>query len=244
MTDVPKRIGDLPPDPAPTAASIFESERGGVSYRLTVGQLQALIGAALALTGLPTAPTPATPITNQSTAVANMAAVQSVLASLGFDNFTTAQAGVNPDLLLATGVYAVTSANPSTYPAGFSGGGALIVGRRNITPYRAIEMLIGEAAGRVWTRNNVSGAAWGAWVEVTRGGVDATITSMTALTSITSAVAFSLPNRVAQFTLTTLPSAATYNGYEIDVTNATGGPKRCRSNGTVWQILNTTTTVS
>jgi len=53
-----------------------------------------------------------------------------------------------------------------------------------------------------------------------------------------------LPVRVGQYTLTTLPSAATYSGYEIDVTNATGGSKRCRSNGTVWQILNTTTTVS
>lgn len=50
--------------------------------------------------------------------------------------------------------------------------------------------------------------------------------------------------RPGQFTLTTLPSASAFNGYEIDVTNASGGPKRCRSNGTVWQILNTQTTVS
>jgi hypothetical protein len=55
---------------------------------------------------------------------------------------------------------------------------------------------------------------------------------------------FSGPVLIGQYTLTTLPSAATYTGYEIDVTNATGGSKRCRSNGTVWQILNTTTTVS
>lgn len=55
------------------------------------------------------------------------------------------------------------------------------------------------------------------------------------------------PVRVGQYTLTTLPSAAAYNGYEIDVTNATvapAGPKRCRSNGTNWIILNTTTIVS
>ena len=52
------------------------------------------------------------------------------------------------------------------------------------------------------------------------------------------------PVRVGQYTLTTLPSASAFNGYEIDVTNATGGSKRCRSNGSVWQILNTTTTVS
>lgn len=55
---------------------------------------------------------------------------------------------------------------------------------------------------------------------------------------------FSGPVKPGQFTLSTLPSAAAFNGYEIDVTDATGGSKRCRSNGTVWQILNTTTTVS
>jgi len=53
-----------------------------------------------------------------------------------------------------------------------------------------------------------------------------------------------MPGRPAQYTLTTLPSATAYSGYEIDVTNATGGPKRCRSNGTNWLILNTTTPVS
>lgn len=56
--------------------------------------------------------------------------------------------------------------------------------------------------------------------------------------------AFSGPVQPGQFTLATLPSAAGFTGYEIDVTDATGGPKRCRSNGSVWQILNTTTTVS
>lgn len=52
------------------------------------------------------------------------------------------------------------------------------------------------------------------------------------------------PLKLGQYTLTTLPSAATYNGYLIDVSNATGGPKTCRSNGSVWQILNTTNTVN
>lgn len=55
---------------------------------------------------------------------------------------------------------------------------------------------------------------------------------------------FTGPLRMGQYTLATLPNASTFNGYEIDVTDATGGSKRCRSNGTVWQILNTTTTVS
>lgn len=55
------------------------------------------------------------------------------------------------------------------------------------------------------------------------------------------------PVKVGQYTLATLPSAAAFNGYEIDVTNATAspaGPKRCRSNGTNWLILNTNTPVS
>lgn len=55
---------------------------------------------------------------------------------------------------------------------------------------------------------------------------------------------FSGPVRIGKYTLATLPSAATFNGFLIDVTDATGGPKTCRSNGTLWQILNTTTTVS
>lgn len=237
-----KTIGALTADPAPDATALFETERAGAGYRLSVAQVKALVGASLALTGSSTASTPATPTANNTTAVANMAALQAVLAAFGFDNFTTAQPGINPDGVPATGIYAIVSTNAGTYPAGFSGGGTLIVGRRNITPYRAIEILIGEATGRTWVRTNTG--SWGAWVELTRGGSDSTISTMTALTSITSAVALALPSRVAQYTLTTLPSAATYSGYEIDVTNATGGPKRCRSNGSVWQILNTTTTVS
>ena len=62
------------------------------------------------------------------------------------------------------------------------------------------------------------------------------------VTGLASAV--SVPFRLAQFTLGTLPSAAAYPGYCIDVTDATGGPKACRSDGTNWKILNTTTTVS
>jgi hypothetical protein len=55
------------------------------------------------------------------------------------------------------------------------------------------------------------------------------------------------PFRPGQYTLSTLPSAAAYSGFEIDVTNATvapAGPKRCRSNGANWLILNTNTPVS
>ncbi len=52
------------------------------------------------------------------------------------------------------------------------------------------------------------------------------------------------PLRPGQYTLASLPSASAFTGYEIDVTDAAGGAKRCRSDGTNWKILNTTTTVS
>lgn len=47
-----------------------------------------------------------------------------------------------------------------------------------------------------------------------------------------------------QVTLATLPTAAAFNGYLITVTNATGGAKVCRSDGTNWLVLNTNTVVS
>lgn len=56
--------------------------------------------------------------------------------------------------------------------------------------------------------------------------------------------AVSGPLRPGQYTLASMPSASAFTGYEIDVTDATGGAKRCRSDGTNWKILNTTTTVS
>lgn len=51
------------------------------------------------------------------------------------------------------------------------------------------------------------------------------------------------PLQIGQYTLATLPVAATYNGFLIDVTDATGGPKTCRSDGANWNILNTATPV-
>ena len=69
------------------------------------------------------------------------------------------------------------------------------------------------------------------------------ITRSTGETKMTRA-AVSGPFKVGQYTLATLPAASAYEGYDIDVTDAAGGPKRCRSNRTNWLILNTTTPVS
>lgn len=75
-----KRISQLDPDVSPDAGSIFESERAGLSYRVTVAQLQALIGASLALSGAPTAPTPAPG--DNDTSIATTAFVELVRSTL------------------------------------------------------------------------------------------------------------------------------------------------------------------
>lgn len=55
---------------------------------------------------------------------------------------------------------------------------------------------------------------------------------------------FSGPLNVGSYTVSTLPSASAFPNALVLVTNASGGPKWCMSNGSVWQIINTTTTVS
>jgi len=64
------------------------------------------------------------------------------------------------------------------------------------------------------------------------------------LVTVNGEAVLSGPVSLGSYTLTTLPSASTYSGYYITVTNATGGAKLCYSNGTNWLIANTTTIVS
>lgn len=83
-------------------------------------------------------------------------------------------------------------------------------------------------------RYNDSGAYLGKPLQISRATGQTTLESL----SVTG------PLRTGQYTLASLPSASAWTGYEIDVTDAAGGAKRCRSDGTNWKILNTTTTVS
>ncbi|MGE6320529.1 hypothetical protein ACQKEF_09655 [Pseudomonas oryzihabitans] len=83
-------------------------------------------------------------------------------------------------------------------------------------------------------RMNDSGAYLGTPLQISR---------QTGLTTLES-LSITGPVRPGQYTLASLPSASAFTGYEIDVTDAAGGAKRCRSDGTNWKILNTTTTVS
>lgn len=52
------------------------------------------------------------------------------------------------------------------------------------------------------------------------------------------------PMRLGQYTLDTLPDPALFPSCIIDVTDADGGSKTCKSNAVAWKILNTDITVS
>ena len=95
-----------------------------------------------------------------------------------------------------------------------------------------------DGVGKITLKND------GTWQPATDGGAPVGTTALK-FSQVNAIVGrYTGAVQCGQFTLATLPNAVTFSGYEIDVTDATGGSKRCRSNGTVWQILNTTTTVS
>lgn len=171
--------------------------------------------------------------TDVSQAVASSAAVRAIMAQFGLGAADLQQLVNADDMTLKPGWYITTAATTGTLPTTYgivrsdslAGGGS--------TNTWALYTFY-ATNGSIYNRFSINLAAWSPWrPQVFSTGAD-----------FTGPVTVAAPVRVGQYTLTTLPSAATYNGYEIDVTNATGGSKRCRSNGTVWQILNTTTTVS
>lgn len=98
--------------------------------------------------------------------------------------------------------------------------------------------------GDLWVAGGTAVGFQASWNKKARAGANSDITSLSGLTSITSSVVMSLPTKLATFTVATLPSASLYSGCTIMVSNAAGGAKQCTSNSTVWQITNTTTTVS
>lgn len=84
----------------------------------------------------------------------------------------------------------------------------------------------------------------GAWQPVVDGGPQIGTTALKFSQVNAIAGRFTGPVQHGQYTMATLPNVATYSGYLIDVTDAAGGPKTCRSDGSAWKILNTTTTVT
>lgn len=59
-----------------------------------------------------------------------------------------------------------------------------------------------------------------------------------------SGVATNLPFSLAKYSMSTAAAASAFNGCLIEITDAAGGPKVCRSNGSAWLILNTQTPVT
>jgi hypothetical protein len=110
-----------------------------------------------------------------------------------------------------------------------------------------LQLLMGFSPGKINMQAIEQGVGYRPLVINSAGGnllLGTATDNNTAKLQVEGPVSSTGPLKVGEYTLGTLPSAATYNGYLIMVTDATGGPKMCRSNGTVWQILNTTTTVS
>ncbi|QNR53876.1 putative tail fiber protein [Pseudomonas phage phiK7A1] len=68
------------------------------------------------------------------------------------------------DVTLPSGTYSVSGAGAGTYPAGF-GSGTVTVSSRNVSPYRATQLLVSDVNGRIHTRYN--SGTWSAWVRAT-----------------------------------------------------------------------------
>lgn len=62
--------------------------------------------------------------------------------------------------------------------------------------------------------------------------------------SVTGSFSCTLPASIGTYTLSTLPSASSYSGYLIQVSNASRGWALCRSNGTSWIDLYTQAAVA
>lgn len=115
-------------------------------------------------------------------------------------------------------------------------------------PYNPSGFLIGSyTAIRITppTGGLGGGVLTGFRLDTGAGGIEAATTAVNGdLLSIGGSSSLYGPVRIGSYTLSTLPSAAAYAGYNIVVSNANGGAKTCYSDGTDWKILNTTTTVS
>lgn len=169
---------------------------------------------------------------------------------IGAGMLSTAQAGVEPAFQvrgasLSAGSLGVTNS------AADGRGGILFLGKDR----GGAAVTVGDAASEIWhtAHNGASHVNTGIDRMVVTGVVangavsvrkEAVVNGVTVETTTSSSKAMSVPLRLASYTLTTLPSAAASADHLIDVSNATGGAKVCRSNGSVWQILNTNTTVS
>lgn len=125
-------------------------------------------------------------------------------------------------------------------------GGSNLGSNWNLNAYNDSSVLlftpisIARATGVLTLSSPLPATSGGTGVTTSTGsGANALATSPT----FTASILVNGPVKHGQYTLATLPSAGAFSAYLIDVTDATGGAKTCRSDGTNWKILNTTTTV-
>ena len=178
-------------------------------------------------TGAPAAVTPTA--TDNSTRLQTTAG--SLLQSQSFGVGTTSLPTVTDANALTTSGFAKCNSGGTNFPT--SGNWYTALNMPHTSGAGSQIAIPASMASRLHFRNQVGGN-WTAWKEA------ATVDSP----SFTGSLQCSGPIRTGQYTLASLPSASAWTGYEIDVTDAAGGAKRCRSDGTNWKILNTTTTVS
>lgn len=173
-------------------------------------------------------------------------------ASVIFGGGTTsvAQSGVEPAVQIRGASYATAALGITNSAAGVQGG-AIFLGKDRA----GASVAVGDTVSEIWhtAHNGTSHSSTGLDRMVVIGVVangavsarkETIVNSVTVEATTSSSKALGTPLRLASYTLTTLPSAAAVPDHLIDVSNATGGAKVCRSNGSVWQILNTNTTVS
>ena len=251
MADL-KKISELPPSIAASDQDVYPLVQNGSTLKQTLGALrQAIVGGwkAHASNFLSSADTLAartsiglgavnnTSDVNKPVSTAQQAALdlkltpaQSLaqLQTYGIGSLIpAAQFAPSLDALTLGGVYAF-----GTTSVGAPGGqtGSVLHLPRDARPTQIASTYSNTKLLVRW----YTASGWTTWRELV--GTDSPL--------FTGSLQCSGPIRVGQFTLSTLPSAATFSGHIIDVTNATGGPKTCRSDGATWKILNTTTTVS
>ena len=142
----------------------------------------------------------------------------------------TAPTATDANAITVSGVYRLPF-NSANIPVGTSG----VLFQQSYDSSSFTQIFCPTATvGRLFIRNKFGSASWTPWRE----------SAMSDAPSFTTSLQCSGPIRTGQYTLARLPSASAWTGYENDVTDAAGGAKRCRSDGTNWKILNTTTTVS
>lgn len=186
-----KRISQLNPDAAVTnaalAPTIFESERAGLSYRLTNAQMAAVAASAWSATlqsflatstllqaqgalGLP--PT-------QTTTDTTIGRVMKV-ADFGIGNLGSPLNVTDANQAIIGGAeYRLNSA----YTNGPTAGPYTIKVSRYDNEVTQLAFQEGSAQGQVYLRKRTGPSTWGTWDVLAKGGANSSITSLTGLTT-------------------------------------------------------------